>query len=368
MDIVDPLNGVSPGDPPLKLDKKTQRPLARPGDPTPPKPYRFKDVCHSTLHFNQKIGQLPLLKLPAEKWCICVLHMHLAIVGMIFKKSVLEDNSLGSLMSGGRSEGTLAHGLFLLLKAAGVHLKLPHAPENDVNKFYHSISKHKFAGADASKLLAVWPQVMQLVFPDSRRKGNKPLQERYDNHCHVWKFWADQLWPLIQNTDIDRTQKANQLQSKAIEFVTLWVNATGGTQNLYLHLLVKHLPEQVRPGTPLSMPCDPWFLQTQSLESKHSFRKKIHLNRTNKHAPKPPSNAYRLSWSISVETIRWRATSGRVASAEVCRLWNKVSFMASFSTITSLESLKQLSTNEQMIAGKPVTDDSCDPRAFYLRM
>jgi hypothetical protein len=95
------------------------------------------------------------------------------------------------------------------------------------------------------------------------------------------------LWPLIQNTDIDRTQKANQLQSKAIEFVTLWVNATGGTQNLYLHLLVKHLPEQVRPGTPLSMPCDPWFLQTQSLESKHSFRKKIHLNRTNKHAPKP---------------------------------------------------------------------------------
>ena len=86
---------------------------------------------------------------------------------------------------------------------------------------------------------------------------------------------------------MDRTEKADLLQKQAIEFVTLWVNATGGSKNVYLHLVVKHLPEQVRPGTPLSMPCDPWFLQTQSLEHKHSFRKRVHLNRTNKHAPKP---------------------------------------------------------------------------------
>ena len=103
----------------------------------------------------------------------------------------------------------------------------------------------------------------------------------------MWSFWAKKLWPLIQNTDMDRTEKADLLQKQAIEFVTLWVNATGGSKNVYLHLLVKHLPEQVRPGTPLSMPCDPWFLQTQSLEHKHSFRKRVHLNRTNKHAPKP---------------------------------------------------------------------------------
>jgi hypothetical protein len=212
--------------------------------------------------------------------------MHLAIVGMIFKKSVLEDKSLNSLR-GGHAEGTIAHGLYLLLKAAGVHLKLPHAPANDVNKFYHSVSKHRFAGADASKLLTVWPQVMELVFPEAKRRASKDTQQKYDNHCSVWRFWAQDLWPLIQNVDLDRTIKANQVQARAIQFITLWVNATGGTQNLYLHLLVKHLPEQIRPGTPLSMPCDPWFLQTQSLESKHSFRKSVHLGRTNKHAPKP---------------------------------------------------------------------------------
>lgn len=307
---------VDPGDPPRKLNKDKERPLARLRDPPPPRPYRFKDVVHSTLHFNQKPGQTAIIKLQPWKWCICVLHMHLAIVGMLFSKSFLEDRTLDRLVKG-QSEGTLAHMIFLMLKTAGVMIKLPHAPQPDVNKFFQSVSKHRFAGSDASNVLTVWPQLMELAYPEEQRRNSEQTRQKYETLSACWRYWAEQLWPLIQNTELDRAAKADQLTTKALEFITLWVKATGGTQNVYLHLLVKHLPEQVRPNTPFSMPCDPWFLQLQSLESKHSWRKKVHLNRTNKHAPKPVRE--RAQEIVAYFRANGKEVAGHKRSSGKCR-------------------------------------------------
>ena len=209
--------------------------------------------------------------------------MHLVIVNLLFKKSVLEDGTLDNCAN--QPEGSLAHAVFVLLQAAGCIMKLPHAPSKDKNKFFSSVSKHKFHGSEASKLMIVWRPLMDLVFPRSKRAADPKLESQYAALCACWESWQNDVWPLIGNTDMDRTVKADLLQSKGLNFVKFWVDATGGTGNVYLHLLTKHLPDQVRPGTALSMPCDPWFLQLQSQESKHSWRKHVHLNRTNKHAP-----------------------------------------------------------------------------------
>ena len=42
---------------------------------------------------------------------------------------------------------------------------------------------------------------------------------------------------------MDRTVKADLLQSKGLNFVKCWVDATGGTGNVYLHLLDKEVDE-----------------------------------------------------------------------------------------------------------------------------
>jgi len=79
---------------------------------------------------------------------------------------------------------------------------------------------------------------------------------------------------------MDRTFKASTVEEEGKKFVGLWREVQGKTGHLYLHLLTKHLPDQIR-----DMPVDPYYLQLQSLESRHGIRKKWAFQ-TNKHAPK----------------------------------------------------------------------------------
>jgi hypothetical protein len=65
-----------------------------------------------------------------------------------------------------------------------------------------------------------------------------------------------------------KAQKADLVEGAATKFVELWVKATQGTTHLYIHLLVAHLPEQIR-----EFGLDPWFLQIQGLEHLHKLRK-----------------------------------------------------------------------------------------------
>ena len=74
----------------LVTNKNTQRAVSKPGDPPPRRPFMFEAVTHSDNHFNQKPGQSPLFPhLPLHRWSICVLHLSLRIVGMIWEHCVL---------------------------------------------------------------------------------------------------------------------------------------------------------------------------------------------------------------------------------------------------------------------------------------
>ena len=63
------------------------------------------------------------------------------------------------------------------------------------------------------------------------------------------------------------------------DFVKLWNTATGGgTQHVYPHMLVAHLPDMIR-----SMPVDPFECMLQAMESSHAVRKQLAF-KTNKRA------------------------------------------------------------------------------------
>ena len=74
--------------------------------------------------------------------------------------------------------------------------------------------------------------------------------------------------------------KAQQVEAVGAEFVKLWNTATGGgTQHVYPHMLVAHLPDMIR-----SMPVDPFDCMLQAMESSHAARKQLAF-KTNKKAP-----------------------------------------------------------------------------------
>ena len=123
--------------------------------------------------------------------------MQLRIVSMLFTETVLTDATLGRKLtnkekkkaglSGATSQTedlSLAGAVWLLLLAAGIHVKLFTPPKANINTYYHSISKHSFAGGDAMKLLVIWRQVMELVYPRDSRD-----QTQYDKLAACWEQW-----------------------------------------------------------------------------------------------------------------------------------------------------------------------------------
>ena len=79
--------------------------------------------------------------------------------------------------------------------------------------------------------------------------------------------WSNVTWPLIKNLKMDRIEKADAIDTEGTRWVEYWKEMAGKTTHLYPHLLVAHLPNLVR-----SMPIDPYYLQLQSLEARHSNR------------------------------------------------------------------------------------------------
>jgi hypothetical protein len=272
-----------------KFDPATERPVVtKLGEKAPKVPVRFKGIPHSTLHYNQKLGQIPLFNVAPSFWCICILHMCLRIVGMLFEYSVLRSPMLARKVKGKRrkkksggtsraEDDTLGAHVWAMLTAAQIHIKMLTPPTADINAYYYSIKKHNFAGEDASKLMSVWRPILELVFYNAQG-------EQYDKHVAAWEQWSDVVWPLICDVTsedaLDRNKKAANVKVAGAKFVELWVAMANDTTHLYPHLLTSHLPDQIR-----NMPVDPFFLQLQSQESRHSMRKKWAFT-TNKHAPR----------------------------------------------------------------------------------
>lgn len=86
-------------------------------------------------------------------------------------------------------------------------------------------------------------------------------------------------WPLINNLEIPKKEKAELVKNAGREYAKLWVTAIDATKTLYMHLLLCHLPQQIS-----ELPVDPWYYQTQGLEHLNKIRKKL-AKGTNHHIP-----------------------------------------------------------------------------------
>jgi hypothetical protein len=118
----------------------------------------------------------------------------------------------------------------------------------------------------------------------------------------VWAYWANEVWPLVNNLEMESKEaKATALEKKAQQFIQLWIAAAmGETKHLYPHLLIAHLPDQIR-----NLPVDPWYLQTQALEHKHKIRKQMAFL-SNKHAPKPSEDRKTTTAGYFTQSGTWK--------------------------------------------------------------
>jgi hypothetical protein len=271
-------------------EPSTQILRAQAGDKDPPVPLAFEGVSWSELHNCQNYGQEVLFNIPIKQWCVCILHMNLRITGMMFTRTILRNllSDAKSMNKNDRGDSKAAD-LHNLMSSLGIPCKIFSCPLNSVGKFYNSIAKFSFAGSDAARMLGGYDLALKIVFDqcvwDTQHKdysSTSPDTERYLKALKMWKCWADDVWPLINDLDMDKEEKACAVERRGRHFIDLWVAAAGKhTSHLYPHLLVVHLPSNIR-----NLPVDPWYLQTESLEHKHKFRKDLSFM-TNKHKPKP---------------------------------------------------------------------------------
>jgi predicted MPP superfamily phosphohydrolase len=129
-----------------------------------------------------------------------------------------------------------------------------------------------------------WPAEMMAV-PQGSRSSKKAVQR----YCDLWRHYTTELWPAINQlptTPTAKTERASLVVQLGKKFSDLWTEALGDSKQLYMHLLLCHLPDQIR-----DLPVDPYYLQTQSLE---------HLNKIRKRLAKEMSN-----WQSNNENSQW---------------------------------------------------------------
>lgn len=119
-----------------------------------------------------------------------------------------------------------------------------------------------------------------MVFTEEQCDRHPEIAKTYERWVACWEHYETKLWPLLAAPNPDREVKAQQVEAVGAEFVKLWNTATGGgTQHVYPHMLVAHLPDMIR-----SMPVDPFDCMLQAMESSHAVRKQLAF-KTNKKAP-----------------------------------------------------------------------------------
>jgi hypothetical protein len=216
-------------------------------------------------HFGKRYGVPPLVKIEPSKWAICILHCNLRIVGALFKKTILEN------LTNKPGDVSKAQSLYNELLANGIPIDPISQTSNCVSTYYDSISQHGFAGEDCSRLLLIYPQLLEIIFPSADRKSlSRSDQTKIDGYHIVWQYWASYLWPLI-NTKIGvegAAGKAEEVRKQGATFCDLWVQSFGSSKILYLHLLSIHLPDQIE-----NFPVDPLYFSLQGLEHANKKRK-----------------------------------------------------------------------------------------------
>ena len=178
----------------------------------------------SFLHKSAKYGHRCLItSMDPCDYVICMLHLKLCIVGAMVKELLLaqvgkhDDKAKKRKGYEGDDKGSIAHQLWVLLVNAGIPIRPIKKPTKKVSQYYGSISKHKFAGSDASIMLSIYDLALDIVYPEAKRTlggehYSKTVDEEYTKAKEVWKIWAEELWPAIKKTDGDREELAQNVE------------------------------------------------------------------------------------------------------------------------------------------------------------
>jgi hypothetical protein len=299
--------------------------LANEGDKAPEVPHKFKSLAKSrepvtwaSLHKGVMYGRTPPYKTDPSNWITCMLHLNLCIVRGLFTRTIVAE--LGKLpqAKGAQHDSftKLVDAMAELLCAAGLNIKkskLTKTKGNEVGKYDERLKNSGLGGRDAEHVMNARDKILQMMFPEescgpwipdhllfaSEKSFDDFHEEAAHSDCSVpavrnalmvrraWFMW-DRTWKLLNSpmefpakATLEQVRQVWENRATAVEeysrsFLCSWVGAVGSTQGLYLHVLVRHIPEQIRKYGDLRC------RQTQGLEHCHHCRKEVGIHATNR--------------------------------------------------------------------------------------
>jgi hypothetical protein len=305
--------------------------LAVDGDEDPEVPYRMKakqtttrPVTHATLHFGVVLGRSPPYHLDPDQWIVCLLHLNLCIVRGLFTRTIVAEfgkiprNTGPDALSFAKQVDAMA----TMLSAAGLRMKknkLHKATSSkEVSHYDERLKNSGLGGKDAEFMMNARNAMLQLMYPESKCGPWYPDEIMFDSQesfayfydeaskqttfssvamqkCYdvrrLWRQW-DRTWQLLRSkmdygpggiSALTRTQvqdvwnkRADKVYEHATTFVGYWVKAVQATQGVYLHMIVRHVPGQIRKFGDMNT------RQTQGLEHCHHDLKEVGMHATNK--------------------------------------------------------------------------------------
>jgi hypothetical protein len=308
-------------------DPKRQVELAVEGDEQPAVPPQFKrkagqgreKVTHLSIHFGVILGRIPPYLIEPSDWITCLLHLNLCIVRGLFQRTIVAPfGKLPKVTEKQKiSHAEQIDAMAALLCTAGLKIKkskLMKNPSKEVSHYDERLKNSGLGGRDAEFMMNARNSILLLMFPeatcgpwytDEELFASKESYEQYMSDSEhqdtysseamkqsyrvrrAWHSW-DKTWKLLTKkmeypadpTEVQMRQvwavRADEVFELSKIFVSSWVAAVGATQGLYLHILVKHIPGQIRENGDLNT------RQTQGLEHCHHTRKEVGMHATNR--------------------------------------------------------------------------------------
>jgi hypothetical protein len=317
----------------------TKENMAKLGDPQPKKFHgeykpRKDDLGKNwnAIHRGVVYGRDPLVNLEPRRWCPCILHLNLCIVGALHKETVVKEvgirDSKRTVGEDGIDEGSMSHQLYELFCSRNIYLKPIRKPSKSKRLFQATVQKASFHGKQAETYLSIFPEVLRLIFPLSwctpgHADYHKKSHDKYNAYMLLWQDYKAIWLHLCDVTSFTKDDKANQLQAMVDSWLPTFQVNFPQSSYLYPHILHSHMADFIR-----EMPVDPFFLQTQGLEHRHKRRKRIHLRVTN--FSKPSANGEKckkmartpqaFSWVLVDDELgRGEAASAKQAAQQLKR-------------------------------------------------
>lgn len=274
----------------------TEENMAKPGDPTPKKfhaGYKAKagdaGKNWNAIHRGVVYGRDPLVNLEPRRWCPCMLHLNLCIVGALHKETVVKEVGVRDekvvVGADGIDANSCSHQLYDLFCRRSIYLKAIRKPSKSKRLFNSTVQRASFHGKQAETYLSIFPEVLRLVYPadwcDPTHANYHPAtHKKFTTYMSLWTDYKAIWLHLCDTKSFTKEDKANRLQEMVDKWMSTFQANFPTATYLYPHILHSHMADFIR-----EMPVDPFFLMTQGLEHRHKRRKRIHLRVTNFNKP-----------------------------------------------------------------------------------